>query len=105
MSDTQDNWSIRPISVDFGQEFGGHAHWADHLTVVTRGPVRVDWRDEDGTTGSQVLDRGDSLLIPAPRFHTFTALHERGAEWRCIFNYADAVSQGITDRELFDKSN
>lgn len=96
------NWSVRHLTIAHGEHWEGHQHWADHLTVVTMGPVRVDWRDEDGSTGSETLDRGDVLLIPAPRWHTFTALHERGAQWRCVFNYADAVSQGV-DREHFDR--
>jgi hypothetical protein len=45
-----------------------------------------------------VFDRGDCVLIPAPRFHTFTALHARGAEWRCVFKY-----DGTVGREQFDK--
>jgi quercetin dioxygenase-like cupin family protein len=97
-----ENWSVRQIVADFGSQFDGHQHWVDHLTVITRGPVRIDWRDPDGSAGSVTLDRGDFLLIPAPRWHTFVPLHERGAEWRCIFNYADACAQGISDRQKFD---
>jgi cupin superfamily acireductone dioxygenase involved in methionine salvage len=92
------DWTIRPLYIAFGEKREGHAHWMDHLTVVVKGPVRIDWRDPDGTTGSVVLDRGDSLHIPAPRYHTFTALHERGAGWRCIFKY-----DGTVDREYFDR--
>lgn len=88
------NWSVRELQLDFGQTHDGHAHWADHMTVVTRGPMQIDWRDEDGSSGTVTLDRGDSLLIQAPRFHRITALHERGCAWRCIFNYADAIQQG-----------
>lgn len=92
------DWTARHLALDFGQKHDGHAHWMDHMTICVRGPVRVDWRDEDGTTGSETLDRGDCLVIPAPRFHTFTALHERGAAWRCIYKYDGTVS-----REDFDK--
>jgi hypothetical protein len=93
------DWTARCLQIDFGQQHEGHAHWCDHMTVIVRGPVRVDWRDEDGATGSDVFDRGDCVLIPAPRFHTFTALHERGAAWRCVFKYDGSVARADFDKD------
>lgn len=94
------DWTARKLSIALGDSREGHAHWCAHMTIIVRGPVRIDWRDEDGTTGSDVFDRGDCVLMPAPRFHTFTALHERGAEWRCVFKYDAALSVPRAD---FDK--
>lgn len=96
------NYSVRHLARDFGTEHDGHAHWADHVSVIIKGPVRIDWQDPDGTTGQEVADRGDVVYIPAPRKHKFTPLHERGCEWRCIFNYTDAMAQGAPD-DQWDK--
>lgn len=92
-----EDWSARLLQADYGRPHDGHEHWTDHVTVIVRGPVRIEM-------GCEVIeaDRGDAVLIKADVRHRFVPLHPRGAAWRCVFSYEHAMRRGIS-RENFDK--
>ena len=95
---TTQDWSARFLQLDYGQEHEGHEHWTDHVTVIIRGPVKIEVEGEE----DRIADRGDALVLPANKEHRFVPLHERGAAWRCIFSYAHAERDAVT-HENFDK--
>jgi quercetin dioxygenase-like cupin family protein len=95
---TTEDWSARKLAADFAHPHQGHEHWTDHVTVITKGPVRVEVDGEP----DQVLDRGDAIVLRADQEHRFVPLHARGAEWRCVFSYEHAMRNGVS-RENFDK--
>lgn len=97
MSWSTDDWSSRLLKADYGHPHNGHEHWTDHVTVIVRGPVRI----EMGTEAIEA-DCGDSIVIHADVRHRFVALHPRGAAWRCVYSYAHAERDGVS-REQFDK--
>lgn len=73
----------------------GHAHWIDHISVITKGPVRIEWSDPDGTSGTiDILVAPWVINIPAERHHKFVALGDE-ARWFCIFSGAHADEKGI----------
>ena len=94
---TNDDWSARMVLADYGNPHDGHEHWTDHVTVIVKGPVRIE-------VGTEVIeaDRGDALVLKADVQHRFVPLHPRGAAWRCIFSYAHAERGGV-DLQNFDK--
>lgn len=77
---------IRPNHLGPNDVHEGHAHFADHLSLVTAGPVRVD-AHLPGTEErwSAVLNAGDALVVKADWWHTFRPM---GApvSWFCIFH-------------------
>lgn len=95
---TTNDWSARMLQLDYGQQHDGHEHWPDHVTVIVKGPAQVDVDGQD----PMILDRGDAVVLPAVKKHKFTALHERGAAWRCVFSYQHAMKDGVA-QENFDK--
>lgn len=94
---TTDDWSARLLQADFGRPHAGHAHWTDHVTVIVKGPVRIEMGCE-----AIEADRGDAIVIKADVEHRFVPLHSRGAAWRCLFSYEHAMRDGVS-RENFDK--
>jgi hypothetical protein len=97
------DFAVRQMRAKFGEPHEGHAHWIDHLTVILKGPVRIEWRDpESGEEGViDVMTTPWFLNIPADRWHRFTALTEAGAEWACIFSGAQGDAAGVK-REDFN---
>lgn len=95
---TTNDWSARLMRAEYGRPHDGHEHWTDHVTVITRGPVRVEVAGEP----DRILDRGDAIVLPADKEHRFVPLHSRGAEWRCVFSYAHAMRDGVAHDD-FDK--
>jgi hypothetical protein len=91
------DFAVRPMSAKFGQPHEGHAHWIDHLTVILKGPVRIEWNDPaTGEAGNiDVMVTPWFLNIPAERWHRFVPLTEAGAEWVCIFSGAQGDAAGI----------
>jgi hypothetical protein len=97
------DFAVRPTRVEWGAHHEGHAHWIDHLTVILKGPVRIEWRDpvsgEEGVI--DVMTAPWFLNIPAERWHRFVPLSEAGAEWVCIFSGAQGDAAGVK-REDFN---
>jgi hypothetical protein len=91
------DFAVRPMSASYGEPHEGHAHWIDHLTVILKGPVRIEWHDpESGEEGViDVMVTPWFLSIPAERWHRFVPLSESGAEWFCIFSGAQGDAAGI----------
>jgi hypothetical protein len=91
------DFAVRQMRAKFGEPHEGHAHWIDHLTVILKGPVRIEWRDpESGEAGeTDVMVTPWFLNIPAERWHRFVPLSEAGAEWVCIFSGAQGDAAGI----------
>jgi quercetin dioxygenase-like cupin family protein len=94
---TTEDWSARLLQADYGHSHDGHEHWTDHVTVIVRGPVRIEIDHE-----AIKADRGDAIVIKAGVKHRFVPLHARGAAWRCVFSYEHAMRNGVS-RENFDK--
>jgi hypothetical protein len=96
------DFAVRPMKARFGLPHEGHAHWIDHLTVILKGPVRIEWNDP--TTGEagniDVLVTPWFLNIPAERWHRFVPLTEAGAEWVCIFSGAYADARGVKRKDF-----
>jgi hypothetical protein len=97
------DFAVRPMKAKYGQPHEGHAHWIDHLTIILKGPVRIEWDDPaTGEAGNiDVLTAPWFLNIPAERWHRFVPLTEAGAEWVCVFSGAQADARGV-DRERFN---
>jgi hypothetical protein len=100
------DFAVRQMRAKFGEPHEGHAHWIDHLTVILKGPVRIEWREpesaEEGTI--DVLVTPWFLNIPAERWHRFVPLTEAGAEWVCIFSGAQGDAAGIPRNDFnFEK--
>lgn len=91
------DWSARLMQADYGAPHEGHEHWTDHVTVIVRGPVRIEMDVE-----AIEADRGDAIVIKAGVRHRFVPLHARGAAWRCLFSYAHAMTDGVA-HDNFDK--
>lgn len=84
-----------------GDHHPGERHYFDHISLVVRGSVRVDWRDEAGVTGSAVYSAGTDhgrIPIPADRWHTVTALEPQSEAW-CLFAVRDTTGEVVMDRQ------
>lgn len=95
------DFAVRQMNAHFGVSHEGHAHWIDHLTIITKGPVRIDWTEGNESGSMEIHQTPWVLNMPAERWHKFTALTEGGAEWFCIFSGAQADSSGVK-REDFN---
>lgn len=97
------DFAVRPMRARFGYPHEGHAHWIDHLTIILKGPVRIEWNDQStGEAGNiDVMTAPWFLNIPAERWHRFVPLTEAGAEWVCVFSGAQADALGV-DRDRFN---
>jgi hypothetical protein len=82
---------IRPMSLEFGQEHQGHAHWIDHVSNIIKPPLRIEMndmmRDKQWTIDVLVACK---INIPAQTWHKFTALSEEGCAWECWFSQKEA---------------
>lgn len=84
---------IRPMRLTTGGVHLGHAHWVDHVSNITKPPLRIDWKNlETGERGTVEIREPCKVLIKANVHHSFTALGDV-AEWECWFaeshNHAD----------------
>lgn len=82
---------IRPMSLAWGREHQGHAHWIDHVSNIIKPPVRIETRnlmtEEEITIDVLVPCK---LLIPAQTWHKFIPLSEEGCAWECWFSQKEA---------------
>jgi quercetin dioxygenase-like cupin family protein len=73
-------------------ESQGHEHNYDHVTVVTRGRLRVTYSWEEGgqtvTGQSREFAAGERLLIKAKVRHTIKAM-EPNTQYLCVFSHRD----------------
>ena len=67
----------------------GHKHAKDHITFVTSGRVRVDWRRDDGTSGAKIFAAPTYFIQDKDSMHTVTAL-EPNSTWWCVFAFSEA---------------
>jgi hypothetical protein len=66
----------------------GHKHAKDHITFVTSGRVRVEWRRDDGTSGAKVFVAPTFFIQDKDSMHTVIAL-EPGSTWWCVFAFSE----------------
>ena len=78
---------FRPMELPAGGTHEGHAHWIDHVSIVTRAasPLRIEWSNPDtGESGTTDVFEPCKLLIKANVWHKFTAIGTP-AKWECVF--------------------
>jgi hypothetical protein len=82
---------IRPMSLVYGQEHQGHAHWIDHVSNIIKPPLRIEtWNILTDHRGIIDVLVPCKINIPAQTWHKFTALSEEGCEWECWFSQKEA---------------
>jgi hypothetical protein len=95
---------FRRMSLPKGGIHNGHAHFIDHVSIVYRGTVLIEWRNEKtGDTGEMLVDvppeliGGVKLNILADVWHKFTALSDQEVVWDCVFAQpTDAEDKPVT---------
>ena len=94
------NIFVRQIDLsEPGDIHPGERHYFDHVSLVTQGQIRCEWRDPDGTTGTEFYAANtprSAINMPATRWHTLIAITP-ATTW-CLFAVRDAEGLVVLDR-------
>lgn len=92
---------IRQMALAFGQVHEGHAHYIDHVSNVTKPPLRVEtWDPETDKRDTIDVLVPCKLHIKAKLWHKFSALSQEGCAWECWFSQKEA--EGLVDVPIND---
>lgn len=76
---------IRPMRLEPGEVHQGHEHHVDHVTVIRKGRVRIEYRNpRAGEEDAVEITEPCKLLIKAEVWHKFVA-YDEPVEWECWF--------------------
>lgn len=77
-------WVRQNLLEKAGDEAGGHAHYHDHITLLTSGSVEVTIEGHEPRT----FHAPTFIVIRKEHRHSFTAL-EDNTNWYCVFALRD----------------
>ena len=78
-----------------GERFGGHKHEFDHVSLLTKGSVRVEVEGYE----PKEFTAPTFIVIKKEHSHDFVAL-ENDVNWYCVFALRDLDGQVV---EVFDE--
>lgn len=88
-------WVRQNILEKAGETFGGHKHEFDHVSLLTKGKVRVE---VDGHVAKE-FEAPTFIVIKKDYEHNFIAL-EDDVNWYCVFALRDLDGEVV---EIFDQ--
>jgi hypothetical protein len=79
-----ERWYVREHRLEHGERHRGEKHATDHLTRVHGGKLLMNWRDDNGGSGEELIEGPCYVDVLAERWHTFLAI-DGPASFDCIF--------------------
>lgn len=82
---------VRKMNLGINEKHEGHAHWIDHVSNITKPPLRIHTRNTvNGEEGIIDVLVPCKINIPAMTWHQFEPLSDAGCEWECWFSQKEA---------------